>query len=91
VVLFGVTVGCGGKACRSGVASASASLGFVVGYLVTGTGWGGVAVGTSWSVANTGFHPTRLAPRGSAEKRAVGDDLGSRLYLASAARVKPRR
>jgi hypothetical protein len=43
------------------------------------------------AAANTGFHLTRLAPLGSAEKRALWFDSGCRFYSAAAAQVKPRR
>jgi hypothetical protein len=58
--------------------------------LCRGRSWWCCGLGVG-AAANTGFHLTRLAPLGSAEKRALGSVLGCRLYSAAAAQVKPRR
>jgi hypothetical protein len=72
VVRFAAVVGRGVGACRSELVSGTAALGLGVSRLSPGrvVGWrGGLGVGAA---ANTGFHLTRLAPLGSAEKRALG-------------------
>jgi hypothetical protein len=62
----------------------------------TAGGSGGRAGCVGWlckvvvGVANYGVNPTRLAPLGSAEKRALWFDSGCRFYSAAAAQVKPR-
>jgi hypothetical protein len=72
VVCFAVALRRGVGACRSEMVSVAAPLSFRVSRLSPGrvVGWrGGLGVGAA---ANTGFHLTRLAPLGSAEKRALG-------------------
>jgi len=91
VVLFAVAVALVLGVCRSELVWAAASFGCWVGCLVARAGCGGVAGRASWHGSNTGFHLTRLAPLGSAEKRALGVLFGCRLYPAPAAQVKPRR
>jgi len=88
---FAVAVRRGVGACRSELILGAAPLSFGASRLVARAGCGGVAGRALGYGSNTGFHLTRLAPLGSAEKRALGVFLGRRLYLASAAQVKPRR